>query len=664
MTRRPRGRPPPPGSSATTTPAGQPAHDESLIVRRSLLGELGPYMSRMVAVSTLIAASEGLAGALFGEPALFGSAVLTAVFGMTMLAVNGLVRAGRERWAGLVLAASVYLLGLMGAILIPGSAAASAMLPIVSVVLLLPGRARRHMIGILAIALAGSALALALGNLPHPFPPIREPLGTAFASASLLGVALLILAALFEFASKTTASVTDLHLALESGVASFAERTTIVASIGRLEPRATVAATAEGFVEALMKLPDVDIAGVFARTDDRLEILAMTGPPGFPLRSGAFLPEARALHLLGRSGDGPWAERWVNAPAYGEYGNAFSATGIIGQAYAPFYSGNTIIGIVAIGTRSEAHVRHLLSDLPAVAEFAATASLLLGPLLAKRQVDEAGRGVITTIIETGAFRPVLQPIVELATGRTVGFEALTRFADGRRPDHVFAAATQAGLGLELEIRTLEAAIQAGCNLPPRTWLSLNVSPELVVDASRLAAALARRDRPIVLEITEHVPIDDYRAVRSAIDRLGADVRVAVDDAGAGIANFSHLAELRPHLVKVDAGLIRDLDTDLARQAVVVGFVHFAARADCGVIAEGIETAAERDAALALGVALGQGFLFARPASVEDLRIECAAAGAAVGPGRAANRTARRSAGPTGVANRRSTVEYPPVKAPA
>ena len=101
-------------------------------------------------------------------------------------------------------------------------------------------------------------------------------------------------------------------------------------------------------------------------------------------------------------------------------------------------------------------------------------------------------------------------------------------------------------------------------------------------------------------------------MRSAIERLGADVRVAVDDAGAGIANFSHLVELRPHLVKVDAGLIRDLDTDLARQAVVVGLVHFAAKAGCEVIAEGIETEAERATADALGVTHGQGYLIARP----------------------------------------------------
>jgi EAL domain-containing protein (putative c-di-GMP-specific phosphodiesterase class I) len=124
-----------------------------------------------------------------------------------------------------------------------------------------------------------------------------------------------------------------------------------------------------------------------------------------------------------------------------------------------------------------------------------------------------------------------------------------------------------------------------------------------------------------------VTIDDYRAVRSAIDRLGPDVRTAVDDVGAGIANFSHLVELRPGIVKIDAGLIRDLDTDLARQAVLVGLVHFAAKAGCEVIAEGIETEAERVTAAALGVTHGQGFLFARPAPVATFRTAPAGASA-------------------------------------
>lgn len=397
----------------------------------------------------------------------------------------------------------------------------------------------------------------------------------------------------------------------------YAERTAIVASIGKIERKDTIKATAEAIVEALMRLPDIDLAAVFACTAGDIEVLAMTGPANFPARQGELIDAARARHLLDRMAAGPWAELWTNDPAFGKYGEAFTATGIKGQAYAPFFDGDTIIGAIAIGTLSDAHAEHLLADLPAVAEFAMTASLLLTPQLMARRETAAAREAIETIIATGAYRPVFQPIVELESGRTVGFEALTRFTDGRRPDVVFAAAALAGLGLELELRTLEMAVRAGHDLPLGAWLSLNVSPRLVVEAAGLAHVLAARDRAVVLEITEHVVIDDYRAVRAAIDRFGPDVRIAVDDAGAGIANFSHLVELRPRLVKVDAGLIRDVDTDLARQAAVVGLVHFAAKAGCEVIAEGIETEAERATAHDLGVTHGQGFLIAHPAPVGD-----------------------------------------------
>ncbi len=99
-------------------------------------------------------------------------------------------------------------------------------------------------------------------------------------------------------------------------------------------------------------------------------------------------------------------------------------------------------------------------------------------------------------------------------------------------------------------------------------------------------------------------------------RLGPDVRLAVDDAGAGAANFHHLVELRPDFVKIDVSLVRGVDTDLSRQAVVAGILHFAAAAHCEVIAEGIETEAELATVRELGVTLGQGYLLGRPAPAE------------------------------------------------
>jgi PAS domain S-box-containing protein len=234
--------------------------------------------------------------------------------------------------------------------------------------------------------------------------------------------------------------------------------------------------------------------------------------------------------------------------------------------------------------------------------------------LARRRDEAVDR--IESTIETQAFGAVYQPIVDLSTGSAVGYEALTRFTDGCRPDLMFATALECGLGIKLETATLAAALDGARGLPPRTWLSLNVSPPLLADVETLGATLGLRARPLVLEITEHETIEAYGPLREAVLRLGPDVRLAVDDAGAGVANFHHLVELRPDFVKIDVSLVRGVDTDLSRQAVVAGILHFAAAAHCQVIAEGIETEAEMAMLTELGVALGQGYLLGRPAAAE------------------------------------------------
>jgi PAS domain S-box-containing protein len=234
---------------------------------------------------------------------------------------------------------------------------------------------------------------------------------------------------------------------------------------------------------------------------------------------------------------------------------------------------------------------------------------------ARSRRDEAYRRIQAVIAARG-FRSVYQPILELETRRIVGFEALTRFDDGGRPDTTFAAALDCGLGIELERVTLEAALQGARLLPLGTWLSLNVSPPLLAQATVLRRLLAAKDRPVVLEITEHEAITEYGPLRAAALRVGADVRLAVDDAGAGVANFNHLVELRPDFLKIDVCLVRDVDEEVGRQAVVAGLVHFAASAGCQVIAEGIETDAELAMVRSLGVTLGQGYLLGRPADVE------------------------------------------------
>jgi diguanylate cyclase (GGDEF)-like protein len=192
-----------------------------------------------------------------------------------------------------------------------------------------------------------------------------------------------------------------------------------------------------------------------------------------------------------------------------------------------------------------------------------------------------------------------------------------RFSSGTAPDLVFADARTAGLEAELELATLAASISAAAALPQGAWLSLNVSPNLVTADEGLGELLRRSNRPVVLEVTEHVAIPDYAALRAAIGRLRPEVRVAVDDAGSGVANFSHIVELRPAFVKLDVGLIRGVDTDLTRQALVVGLLRFASESASQTIAEGVETEGELATLRKLGVPLVQGYLVGRPAPVAE-----------------------------------------------
>jgi EAL domain-containing protein (putative c-di-GMP-specific phosphodiesterase class I) len=294
----------------------------------------------------------------------------------------------------------------------------------------------------------------------------------------------------------------------------------------------------------------------------------------------------------------------------------FRELGVVAVAHAPIRHVGELIGLLSVSSAEANGVERLTEKLAALAEFAGVAGALLGH--AVLDLTESGQVQvrIAKIIGEAAFRPVFQPIVDVPTGAHVGFEALTRFADGSAPDLVFADARAIGLEADLEMATLAASIKAAAGLPPGAWLSLNVSPGLTVGNGRLAGLLRTADRPLVLEVTEHVTVADYAALRAAIGLLRPEVLVAVDDAGSGVANFSHIVELRPAFVKLDIGLVHGIDSDLTRQALMLGLLHFARSSASQTIAEGVETEAELAMLRALGVPLAQGYLLGRPAPVD------------------------------------------------
>jgi PAS domain S-box-containing protein len=390
------------------------------------------------------------------------------------------------------------------------------------------------------------------------------------------------------------------------------ERAVIADALAALRPLDTAEQTAQAICAHIVEFPEIAMASLLLLEPDGNALpLAMTVDDGRVLERKR-LGSTRSAELRARAEQGPWVQAWAARPGQ-PYPADPLAIGLRGQAYAPIRSGTTLIGLLTISSREPDAVALLTERLPAILEFASLAGALLAPSVAQTSATAVTRSRIETVLATSAFHPVFQPIVDLTTREPIGYEALTRFDDGTPPNRVFAEARRCGLEQELESVTLRAAVAASEALPAERFLSLNVSPTLILAGEELRAILAARTRPIVLEVTEHDTIDDYGALRSAFVALGSGLRLAVDDAGAGVANFNHLVELRPRFVKVDIGLVRGVNADLTRQALIVALLHFAGATDCQVVAEGIETEAERAVLEKLEIPFGQGYLFGWPA---------------------------------------------------
>jgi EAL domain-containing protein (putative c-di-GMP-specific phosphodiesterase class I) len=392
-------------------------------------------------------------------------------------------------------------------------------------------------------------------------------------------------------------------------------RAALAESLHDIPQEASVAEAAQAICDKLVTLPFIDVAGIdlLLGTGD-LQIIAQSAPPASLVAVGDHILPIRSAAIRERAQDGPWAEYVTADPAAGFFPEDVGTLKAL--AYGPIMHGNQMVGCLTVGTVDERFARTLVEQMPAVVSFSTTSSALLAERLHTLRREAELRAGVVAIIAGAAFHPVFQPIVDLASGETVGYEALTRFDSGQRPDLCFADAWSVGLGPDLEIATLEAAVAAGKRLPPGLWLDLNASPRLLADRDRLSAVLSLAQRPIVLEVTEHEVIEDYDAVRQAISSLGPDLRLAVDDAGVGVANFGHIIELRPDFVKLDISLVRRVNANLGRQALVVAMRHFSRTAGCRLIAEGVETDAEAATLRSLGVEYGQGFLFGHPERVE------------------------------------------------
>lgn len=231
-----------------------------------------------------------------------------------------------------------------------------------------------------------------------------------------------------------------------------------------------------------------------------------------------------------------------------------------------------------------------------------------------REQRQAAVDRIRRAVAGDGLQILFQPILDLRDRHVVGLEALARFAGppNRSPELWFREAAELGLGEELELTAIRMALGSLDCVPPDAHLALNTSHRTAM-SPRLLDVLSQVDATrIVIEITEHEQADDYEAFRRSLEALRRrGVRVAIDDAGAGFS-LRHAIALDPHILKLDISLTRDIDNDRARRALASALVRFAEEMDVTMIAEGIESDAELQELLGLGVTYGQGFLLGVP----------------------------------------------------
>jgi diguanylate cyclase (GGDEF)-like protein/PAS domain S-box-containing protein len=260
----------------------------------------------------------------------------------------------------------------------------------------------------------------------------------------------------------------------------------------------------------------------------------------------------------------------------------------------------------------------------------------------RAQVRLAVEADLRRALQRNELRLVFQPIVELATGRLTGFEALLRWDHPQRgrlePQEFIPVAEESGLIISVGMWVLREACRCG-----RAWqrltrdgpfsVNVNVSPLQLSEAGLvvpLARALGESELPpssLRLEITESVLVEGIDEVAAQLERLRAlGVEVYLDDFGTGYSSLTYLRRLPVTALKIDRSFVQRVGLRRGDYEIVRTVLALAHNLGLGVIAEGVETPAQRDRLLELGCALGQGILFAAP-------LEAAAAEAVVRAGR-------------------------------
>jgi EAL domain-containing protein (putative c-di-GMP-specific phosphodiesterase class I)/CheY-like chemotaxis protein len=375
------------------------------------------------------------------------------------------------------------------------------------------------------------------------------------------------------------------------------------------------AAIREALADLIGSEPSLHLVGAACDADDAIRL------------AGMHHPDVAIVDVKMPGGGGPRAAAEIRSASPQTRVVALSAYEDRGTVLEMIRSG--AVGYLVKGTPAEEILetirRAVRGQASLSAEVAADVIHELAGQLERRGRESAHRRAqvesIVQVLGTDSLWMVFQPIVDLGTGDVLGMEALARFRvePPRPPDAWFAEAASVGLRVDLEIAAVEAALAQLDRLPSGAYLTVNVSPQAVISGAFLEALQQMPVEKLVIEMTEHAEVTDYVSLNRRLDQLRQrGGRLAVDDAGAGFANFRHILQISPEFIKLDITLTRNIDTDRGRRALAAAIISFASEMGAAIIAEGIETRSEMDVLRSLGVTLGQGYYLGRPGSLDGV----------------------------------------------
>ena len=232
-------------------------------------------------------------------------------------------------------------------------------------------------------------------------------------------------------------------------------------------------------------------------------------------------------------------------------------------------------------------------------------------------------------IKSKEIEPNFQPIINIATSQVTGFEVLARWnhlaAGNISPEEFVSVAEEQGLLGLLTLSILEQSCEVAKSWPEHITLAINVSPtdlrsdDLVIKMIEVLNKSGIDPHRLEIEITENAFVDDSENVNHAVSHLKKQgISISIDDFGTGYSSLHQLRSIPFDKIKIDQSFIKDIATNLESQAIVKSVIALGDSLGLAIIAEGIELGDNHDMLKEMGCKLGQGYLFSKPMSGDDV----------------------------------------------